>query len=73
VGDRERTAQARQTALVEDLGDEAQFLVQHQLLAIADGDTGRFLAAMLQREHAECGHSGGICAGHHRAEDAAHG
>jgi hypothetical protein len=73
VGDGERTAQARQAALVEDLGDEAKILVQHQLLAVADRDTGRFLAAVLEREDSECGNSGGIRAGHHRAEDAAHG
>jgi len=48
VGDGQRPAQARQAPLVEDLGDEAQFLVEHELLAVADRETGRFLASVLE-------------------------
>ena len=73
MGDGQRPAKARQTALIEDLGNEAQLLVQHELLAVTDRDACRFLAAVLEREDPECGDSRGICAGHHRTEDAAHG
>ncbi len=36
VGDRELAAEARQAPLVEDLGDHAEVLVEHQLVAVAD-------------------------------------
>ena len=52
VGDRELAAQARQASLVEDRADHPEVLVEHQLLAVADRQPGRFLAAMLEREQA---------------------
>src|SRR5665811_2446978 len=72
VGDSERAPKARQAALVEDLGDESEVLVEHQLLTVADSNSGRLLAAVLEREDAERGHRGRVRAGHHRAKDAAH-
>ena len=44
--------------LVEDLGDEAHVFVHKNLRAVAGGDSGRFLAAMLQRVDAEVGEFG---------------
>src|ERR1035437_7305595 len=41
VGDSDRAPKARQTALVEDLGDESEVLVEHQLLTVADSNSGR--------------------------------
>ena len=73
VGNRQRAAQARQSALVENLGDEAELLIEHQLLAVADRYPGRLLAAVLEREDAERGDAGSIRPRDHRAEDAAHG
>ena len=73
VGDGQVAAQARQAPLVEDLGDQAEVLVEHQLLAVADGDPGRLLAAVLEREDAQRGDGRGVRARGHRAEDAAHG
>src|SRR5262249_7905336 len=55
--------------------DHPEVLVEHELLAVADRDTGRFLAAMLEREQPERGERGGIlpAAGRqHDPEDAAH-
>ena len=53
VGDGEAAAQARQAALVEDRADHPEVLVEHQLLAVADRDPGRLLAAVLEREQPE--------------------
>ena len=52
VGDRQLAAQARQAPLVEDRADHPEVLVEHQLLAVADREPGRFLAAVLEREQA---------------------
>ena len=53
VGDGQVAAQAGQAPLVEDRADHPEVLVEHQLLAVADRDAGRFLAAVLEREQAE--------------------
>ena len=60
VGDGEVAAQARQAPLVEDRADHPEVLVEHQLLAVADRDPGRLLAAVLEREQAERGDRGGL-------------
>jgi hypothetical protein len=43
------TRQRAQDDFIEDLPDEAHALVRAQVHAIGRGDTGTFLAAMLQR------------------------
>ncbi len=48
MGDGQRAAQARQASFVQDLGDQPQVLVEHQLLPVADGDPRRLLAAVLE-------------------------
>ena len=73
MGNRQRPAETRQAPLVQDLADQAEVLVQHQLLSVADGDAGRFLATVLEREDAQGSYACGIRARGHRAEDAAHG
>ena len=78
VGDRQAAAQPRQAAFVEHRRDEAEVLVEHQLLAVAHRDAGRLLAAVLQREQAERGDLGRLRAGARAgrqcdAEDTAHG
>ncbi len=73
MGDGERAAQARQPPLVEDLRDQPQVLVQHQLLAVADGDPRRLLAPVLEREDSQRGDAGGVDARRDGAEDPAHG
>ena len=75
MGDGQRAAQARQMPLVEHRADHPEVLVEHQLLAVADGHAGRLLPAMLEREQAEGrdrGRLGGLGARSDRAEDAAH-
>ena len=75
VGDGQPAAQAGQVPLVEDRADHAQVLVEHQLLAVAHGDAGQFLATMLEREQAERRDGGclrGLRAGDDRTEHAAH-
>jgi hypothetical protein len=47
VPDREVAAQTGQGGLVEDLGDQADFLIHHHAGAIADRDAGGFLTPML--------------------------
>ncbi len=53
MGDGQLASQARQPALVEHSADHPEILVEHQLLAVAHGQTGRFLTAMLEGEEAE--------------------
>ena len=52
-----------QRGLVEDLGDQAHVLVDQDLLAVADRDSRRLLAAVLQRVEAEVGELGDFLAG----------
>ena len=60
-----------QGRLVEDLADQAHVLVDQDLLAVADGDAGGLLAAVLQGVEAEIGELGDLLAGGPDAEDAA--
>ena len=55
VGDREVAPETRHPPLVEDRADHPEVLVEHQLLAVADRDPGRLLAAVLEREQPERG------------------
>jgi hypothetical protein len=47
VADREVAAQARQSRLVEDLGHQAEVLVDHHTRAVTDSNPGGLLAAVL--------------------------
>ena len=69
--DREVPAQAGQGRLVEDLGDQAEILVDHHAGAVADRDAGRLLAAVLQRVEPEVGELGDLFARRPDPEDAA--
>ena len=55
VADRGVAVQAAQLLLVEDLRDEAHVAQHRQPAVVGDGDPGRLLAAVLQREEAEVG------------------
>jgi hypothetical protein len=55
VADPHVTFERRERRFIEDLSDEAEFLVDEDVLAVRDRDTGGFLAAVLQREEAEIG------------------
>ncbi|MNC87647.1 hypothetical protein D3C83_33840 [compost metagenome] len=50
--------QRGEAALVEHLGDEAHVLHHGDRLAVAHGDPGRLLAAMLEGEQSEVGQLG---------------
>ena len=54
--------------LVEHLRHEAQVLRRHDGLAVAHGDAGAFLAAVLQCLQPEAGHAGHVLAGGEHAE-----
>ena len=69
--DRDVAAQAGQRRLVEDLGDQAEILVDDDAGAVADGDAGRLLAAVLQGVEAVVGELGDVLAGSPDAEHAA--
>ena len=60
VGDGQLATQAGQAALVEHGADHPEVLVEHQLLAVADRQPGRFLATMLEGEQAERRDGGGV-------------
>ena len=72
VADRGVAVQAAQLLLVEDLRDEAHVAQHRQPAVVGDGDPGRLLAAVLQREEAEEGHARDVALGRADAEDAAH-
>ena len=57
--------------LVEDLGDQAHVLVDHDPGAVADRDARRLLAAVLERVQAVVGELGHILARRPDAEDPA--
>ena len=71
VADRDMAPQARQGRLVEDLGDQAEVLVDDDPVAVADRDAGGLLAAVLQRVQAEVGQLGDLLAGRPDPEHAA--
>ena len=64
-------SQRPQLLLVEDLGDEPGVAQGGDVAALAGGDPGRLLAAVLQRVEAEVGEAGDVVAGCVYAEDAA--
>ena len=73
--DGEAPAQAREAPFVEDAADQAEVLVEHQLLAVGDREPGRFLAPVLEREQPERRELGrllGGAVGQDDAVDAAH-
>ena len=53
VADRDLAAQAVELLLVEHLRDEPEIAQRRQAAVLGDGDPGRLLAAMLQREEPE--------------------
>ena len=63
VADRHVARQRPQLLLVEDLGDEAGVAHRRDVAALAGGDAGRLLAAVLQRVEAEVGEAGDVVAG----------
>src|SRR6185312_3992752 len=71
VPDRDVAAQAVERRLVEDLGDQAEVLVDDERRTVADGDPGRLLAAVLQGVEAVVGELGDVLAGSPDAEHAA--
>ena len=71
VADRHVALQRPQLLLVEDLGDEAGVAHRGDVAALAGGDPGRLLAAVLERVEAEVGEAGDVVAGCVYAEDAA--
>ena len=71
VADRHVALQRPQLLLVEDLGDEARVAQRGDVPALAGGDPGRLLAAVLQRVEAEVGEPGDVVAGRVYAEDPA--
>ena len=73
MGDGEVAAERREPTLVEDRADEPEVLVEHELLGVADRETGRLLAAVLEGEQAGRRDLGRLePGGEHGAEDAAH-
>ena len=70
VTDREVPLERRERGLVEDLRDQAHVLVDEDLVAVADRDAGRLLAAVLQRVEAVVGELRDLLARRPHAEDA---
>ena len=68
VADRHVALQRPQLLLVEDLGDEPRVAQRRDVAALAGGDPGRLLAAVLQRVEAEVGEPGDVVAGRVYAE-----
>ena len=71
VADRHVALERPQLLLVEDLGDEARVAHRRDVAALAGGDPGRLLPAVLERVEAEVGEAGDVVAGRVYAEDAA--
>ena len=65
-------AEPVQLLLVEDLRDEPEVAQHGQPAVLGDGDPGRLLAAVLQREQPEVGEPRDVAVGRADAEDAAH-
>ena len=59
-----------QGTLVEHVGDQAHFLVDGHLAAIAGDDAGAFLAAVLQGVEPEVDELGGVLVAEHAADAA---
>ena len=71
VADRHVALERPQLLLVEDLGDEPEVAQRGDVAALAGGDPGRLLAAVLERVEAEVGEAGDVVPGRVDAEDAA--
>ena len=71
MADREVTVERCEAALVEHLRDETHVLDDRDGLAVADRDTGRLLAPVLQRVQAEVRQVGHRLPGGVHTEDAA--
>ena len=71
VADGDVTGEVGQGLVVEDLGDQAEVLVDEDLGAVGGGDAGRLLAAVLEGVQAEVGQAGDLLAGGPHAEDTA--
>ena len=71
VADRHVAVERAQLLLVEDLGDEPGVAQGGDVAALAGGDPGRLLAAVLERVEREVGEPGDVVAGRVHAEDAA--
>ncbi len=72
VADRELAVEAGQAPLVEHLRDQAEVAKRCQPALLADRDSGRLLAAVLQCVQAEVGEACDIASRRANAEDAAH-
>ena len=72
MADRDLAAQTVQLLLVEHLRDETEVAQRRQAPLLGDGDAGRLLAAVLQREEAEVREPRDVAVGGVNAEDAAH-
>ena len=72
MADRDVALQAAELLLVEDLGDEPEVAQRRQPALLGDGDPGRLLAAVLEREETEVRQPRDVVAGRADAEDAAH-
>ena len=70
VPDGEVPRQGGQGAVVEDLGDQAEVLVDQDVGAVGGGDAGGLLAAVLEGVEPEVGQAGDLLAGGPYAEDA---
>ncbi len=62
--------QGLELALVEDLGYQAHVAHGHDVAALADGDPGGLLPAVLQRVEGEVGQARDLALGRVYAEDA---
>ena len=71
VADRHRAGERLELALVEDLRHEAEVAHGHDVAALAGGDAGGLLPAVLEREEREVGEPGDFRLGCEHAEDAA--
>jgi hypothetical protein len=72
VADGRIAAQAVELLLVEDLRDEAHVAEHGQPALVGDGDSGRFLAAVLEREEPEEGDARDVALRGADAEHSAH-
>ena len=71
VPDTEIALERGEGGLVEDLGDEAELLVDEDVLAVGDRDAGGFLAAVLLGEQSEVGESRDLLPRRPHAEETA--
>jgi hypothetical protein len=71
VPDPEIALEGGKRGLVEDLRDEAQLLVDEEVLAVGDRHAGRLLTAVLLSEEAEVREPGDLLARRPHAEEAA--